>query len=1193
MQYETSVSEKSTFHQLPVIIVVVLRPSPTLESVRSTLQSLQESMYQFRHIMGDSTQKHSDTIIKYGLAFSELDPRSKAAFSVLTITFELLEQQKESDQTVSDLIRQLKRVLRFADETLKEAVEDNTDILRKAIGRLYTLTMDVAEFSCDYVKRNRFKMLEKSVLATQEQEKINELACGLNEVVDDLDRVVNVETFKAIRATERVLLDRLKPVQCGYRLDRGCMEGTRVNLLDDIIEWTIRPQARGDTSKTLNCPNVYWLHGTPGIGKTAMAHSICARLHKEGRLGGTFFCRHDDLDLSDPTSVLPTLIFNLAETWGAYRKLIVDKLCKDPRLTRYSADERLLFRPLESLSSNPPHPLVLVVDALDECGDSPSRISILTSLIEASSRVNWLRIIITSRQDFDIESSFGRFEGRYIAKDLASDDNANDDIRSFARNKLLTVATRCGLPGDWPGNEKLDEIVDRSGGLFIFVETLSQLLEKELDPDQYLTRALSSQSGSPLERLYGLYTTAMRSQIDKNEEEFRSAMGTIIAVRQYQPLTDEAVAQLAGLPVNIVSALVNKLGSLLYRDAGTNGGIRVRHISVIDFLTGSNTPSDLRVNTDQANRDVAVGCLQVMTKELRFNICGIESSFMSNQDIADLQSRADQNMSAALQYSCVRWSDHLCHIPNTGDEEVITALKEFTKIPRLLYWMEALSVMGQVSNGYWLLEQVLVWLKSSELSVEQNIEDALRFIREYREPIMTSAPHTYISGLAFVPTSTYLWRHGKELFRNLLAVEKGRRESWLIQSSVLMGHTHTVCSVAYSPDGHRIVSGSCDNTIRIWDAETGTPIGGPLKGHTDRIRSVAYSKDGRRIASGSDDKTIRIWDAETGATVVGPLEGHSSVISCVAYSPDGRRIVSGSYDKTIRIWDAETGVAVKKPLKGHVDEISSVAYAPDGHRIVSGSRDQTISIWDAKTGATVVGPLKGHSYVISSVAYSPDGRRVVSGSYDKTIRIWDAKTGASVGEPIVGHTSPIYSVTYSPDGRQIVSGGYKIRFWDAETGIAVGKPLEGHVNQITSVAYAPDGRRIVSSSHDQTIRIWDAETGSAICGPLQEHNDILSSVKYPADDHTVISGSNDQAIQVQDPVRDLVTTSIVFRPDSTGWVRHPNGGLLFWVPDDYRNGLTCPAILTIPIAGRHRVVRLSPGEFSCGPSWTEIKKTDP
>ncbi|KAG8762044.1 hypothetical protein FRC15_008678 [Serendipita sp. 397] len=156
MQYETSVSEKSTFHQLPVTIVVVLRPSPTLESVRSTLQSLQESMYQFRHIMGDSTQKHSDTIIKYGLAFSERDPRSKAAFSVLTITFELLEQQKESDQMVSGLVRQLKRVLRFADETLKEAVEDNTDILRKAIGRLYTLTMDVSEFCCDYVKRNRF-----------------------------------------------------------------------------------------------------------------------------------------------------------------------------------------------------------------------------------------------------------------------------------------------------------------------------------------------------------------------------------------------------------------------------------------------------------------------------------------------------------------------------------------------------------------------------------------------------------------------------------------------------------------------------------------------------------------------------------------------------------------------------------------------------------------------------------------------------------------------------------------------------------------------------------------------------------------------------------------------------------------------------------------------------------------------------
>ncbi|KAG8842458.1 hypothetical protein FRC20_004383 [Serendipita sp. 405] len=275
MQPEILVPNKTTFCQHPAVITVSFRLPPTSESVLSTLHRLQEVMKEFRHVMRDSTQKNLDAVIKYGVAVSELDPRSKAAFSVLSVTFELLKQQKGHDQMPSSLA---------------------------------TMSSEIAS------------RLAKSVISTKDQDRINELTRGFKELLEDFDLAMNVEMFKSVRGTEeRVLLDRLKPIETGYRLDRGCMEGTRTALLDDIVDWAIHPHVGDNVSATADSVNVYWLYGTSGVGKTAMAHSICARLHQEGILGGMFFCRRDNPDLSDPKSVLPTLVFKLAERrWSAF-----------------------------------------------------------------------------------------------------------------------------------------------------------------------------------------------------------------------------------------------------------------------------------------------------------------------------------------------------------------------------------------------------------------------------------------------------------------------------------------------------------------------------------------------------------------------------------------------------------------------------------------------------------------------------------------------------------------------------------------------------------------------------------------------------------------------------------------------------------------------------------------------------------
>src|SRR5260221_209745 len=217
------------------------------------------------------------------------------------------------------------------------------------------------------------------------------------------------------------------------------------------------------------------------------------------------------------------------------------------------------------------------------------------------------------------------------------------------------------------------------------------------------------------------------------------------------------------------------------------------------------------------------------------------------------------------------------------------------------------------------------------------MKDVCRFIIAFRVPLSISAPHTYISAGPFLPSASGLSRTISAGLTKTIKMQRGKLLSWPAPPLEWIGHSGPVICLSYSPNGRHVVSGSYDNTIRIWDTKTGVAVGEPLTGHIQSVRSVAYSPDGRHIVSGSADNAIRIWDAKTGGAVGEPLKGHAKSVSSVAYSPDGRHIVSGSEDNTIRIWDAETGAAVHEPLKGHTEGVSFAAYSPDGRHIISRS----------------------------------------------------------------------------------------------------------------------------------------------------------------------------------------------------------------------------------------------------------------
>ena len=316
----------------------------------------------------------------------------------------------------------------------------------------------------------------------------------------------------------------------------------------------------------------------------------------------------------------------------------------------------------------------------------------------------------------------------------------------------------------------------------------------------------------------------------------------------------------------------------------------------------------------------------------------------------------------------------------------------------------------------------------------------------------------------------------------------------------LLGHESWIYSLAFSPDGTRIVSGSTDNTIKIWDAESGNELR-TLKGHEGWVGAVAFSPDGKRIVSGSQDNTIKIWDANNGKELM-TLHGHNNGVWAVEYSPDGSRIVSSSLDNTIKLWDAESGNELRT-FKGHESWVGSAGFSPDGKRIVSSGLDQTIRIWDVDNlNEQMI--LRGHKGYVGTAAFSPDGKKIISGSEDNTIKIWDAESGNEL-LTLEGHKGPVHSVDFSPDGSRIVSGSddSTIKLWDAYNGSEL-KSFKGHENWVRSVAFSPDGKRIVSGSADYTIKLWDIEKVSQDITFQRFENPIKSIVFSPGSENLVL-----------------------------------------------------------------------------------------
>ncbi|KAG2036722.1 hypothetical protein BDR03DRAFT_898125 [Suillus americanus] len=633
-----------------------------------------------------------------------------------------------------------------------------------------------------------------------------------------------------------------------------------------------------------NTQRVLWLSGPAGKGKSAIVHTIAKWVNDVGGLGSCYcFDRQREADRRHE-KIFSTISRDLADRDPEMRQALADAVQAASSLKK-TADiiqqwQKLLIEPLEKSSGSTGEPIVIVIDALDESGGVETRRDLLRILAgkhhnpavpKIADLPGNFRFIVTSRPLDDIKD---KFHGVQHIRQMSMDDiprvDAERDIRAYASKELE------GL--DFQDRE-FAVLAEKADGLFEWARLACGYIKEchaGLSPMECYQAVVSRDPAERSPLLHDMYRLILKDimpgDTSSHSQKLRST-----ALARFRSVMEQILGTAEPLPLASLNAMrhhfpkqeddfdvklmVKYMGSLLSGTTDSDSPIRPLHASLHDFLTDERSSGEFFIDLSKAQRNLAFASLRVMEHGLRFNICNLKSSYLPNSDDSGLQERVQKYIPPHLSYSSRFWTSHVR--TTSFDKELAKEVKLFFDHERLFFWLESLALINALSGAGPALPPIAQWLKVSTLllNVSSTVMDVQRFIQVFSGLILHSTPHLYVSALPFLPANSPLSRNFSARFPNTLRVASGRDMNWPAVQTVLRGHTSSVNSVSFSPDGTRIVTGSLDKTVRLWDAGTGEPVGEPLRGHTDSVNSVSFSPDGTRIVTGSEDNTVRIWDA--------------------------------------------------------------------------------------------------------------------------------------------------------------------------------------------------------------------------------------------------------------------------------------------------------------------------------------------
>jgi WD40 repeat protein len=357
---------------------------------------------------------------------------------------------------------------------------------------------------------------------------------------------------------------------------------------------------------------------------------------------------------------------------------------------------------------------------------------------------------------------------------------------------------------------------------------------------------------------------------------------------------------------------------------------------------------------------------------------------------------------------------------------------------------------------------------------------------------------------------------------------------------VFSGHAGPVNSVAFSPENSKVLTGGDDGVAVLWSAADGSEIT-RFTGHAGPVLSVAFSPQITKVLTGSADGTAKLWNAATGALIRSFNCG--STVSCVAFSPDGNEILTG-YGRTTRLWNVADGAQLWTRTWGNqIAEVSSLAFTREGTSVTIGARDGWVVFRRADNGTTTGFRLAG-SGPIASISYSlDDGAFLVAvAAPDNVAKIW--YTGGLPNDVIYrGHTSHVLAAAFSPDGLAVLTGSddWTAKLWNTYDGTLI-RTFSGHASGVIAVAFSPDGAGVLTGSRDQTAKLWDATFGTLI-RTFSGHSGWVNGVAFSPDGTKVLTGSMDSTARLWNLSNGALTqtfsghtdpvASVAFAPDGT------------------------------------------------------------
>ncbi|PTB39276.1 hypothetical protein M441DRAFT_70414 [Trichoderma asperellum CBS 433.97] len=1020
------------------------------------------------------------------------------------------------------LINGSKGAAKIESPVLRQTVFDLRKLLAELVAKL-----DLGAKNTSTRAMWPFKKREiHDIIASIDRQKANIV---LNMSIEQTSILIDVHqefVLSKLRVAEAATFDSSVDGEQSY-----CLPGTRTEVIAQIQQW----------STEQNGQSIFWLNGMAGTGKSTISRTVAQLFTNNDILGASFFFKRGEGNRGRATFLFTTIATQLVRRLPCLAPHIREILVIDPFIHEKPLNDQFEKLILDPLSKNPRcwgQNLIIVIDALDECGSEDDMKTMISVFSKAQHTISpRVKFFLTSRPELPIRLGFEQIDGKYDNLLLAAVPATTIalDIELFMRDKLQTIKTeynisvseRRKIGPDWPGEQVLQKLIATAIPLFIAAATICRFLrDRRLgSPHHQLNKLLGYQSIkiSGLDMTYfpvldrlivGLSPTKRQEVLHR----FQYLIGSIITLSQ--PLSIKSLSNLLGVSTDIIEDQLDLLHSVLSVPTDLDTPVRLLHLSFRDFLVDAEeTPlkNPFWVDEQESHSKLFSQCLGLLSRVLKEDICCLRSPGTLQSDIS--QTVIDEHLSPEVRYACTHWVYHkkLSNRRICDNDETHTFLSSF-----LLKWIEALSILKQSAESIYMIDDLLCKLEEiNARAVRDLLRDARHFILA-NIGVMNKAPlQIYSSALIFAPEKSIVRKLFKPCIPLWLTTQPTMQSHWDPCLATFETQYPWTIKIRAFPTGNRFLS-LCRMRMEVWDIRTISRIAV----YDDVLStSVSFSPDGKDLLYLAGHEVLRIMSTAT-RDCIAEFKGHTDKIKDAIFSADYQQLASSSRDGSLKIWDRATGRCTATYEFNHDD--SMVEFSPDGMWLLIIREKKTIHLLNSTTGQTIT--FGNNNNNMTKAAFSPDSKRIVSVDSEEVIRFTDISSGISLIAK---------GAFFSFDGNLIFfSGGdqlicpmrstpgsvWAIGLWNTSTATCH-THLAGHRAYISHIVLSKDEKRIVSASNDKSIKVWDIKTKSCIA-TYSGHEEKITSISYSADESLIISVDDRGSLKIWDTNSKIQPTKV-------------------------------------------------------------------